>query len=74
MSQLVLTRQLCTWGNSTPLNVAAVAEHMDFMACSAPQTLLNRVWKGNMALFTQSGLVGSTATGLPHAYRLWVPC
>ncbi|XP_064621625.1 transient receptor potential cation channel subfamily M member-like 2 [Lineus longissimus] len=57
MSQLVLTRQLCVWGNTTSLNVAAVAEHMDFMACSAPQTLLNKIWKGNMALFTPSWLI-----------------
>ncbi|XP_064619886.1 transient receptor potential cation channel subfamily M member-like 2 [Lineus longissimus] len=52
LTHCVLIRTIDSWGGTTCLNLADTGEHMEFMGHTACQTHLNRIWKGNMALYT----------------------
>ncbi|XP_064629774.1 transient receptor potential cation channel subfamily M member-like 2 [Lineus longissimus] len=53
-THLALIRVLEKLGGSTCLNIADTGEHMEFMGNTACQTRLNKIWKGNMALYTST--------------------
>ncbi|CAH1793997.1 unnamed protein product, partial [Owenia fusiformis] len=54
MSHNLLIRKLNTWGGTTLFSIAEEANKMDFMGLSCCQTKLNKIWKGNMALYTSN--------------------
>ncbi|XP_035700323.1 transient receptor potential cation channel subfamily M member-like 2 [Branchiostoma floridae] len=51
-TQLLLVRELYLWGELTCLRIAISGNHLNFIAHSACQALLNNIWMGKMALDT----------------------
>ncbi|XP_078660979.1 transient receptor potential cation channel subfamily M member-like 2 isoform X2 [Branchiostoma floridae x Branchiostoma belcheri] len=51
-TQLLLVRELYLWGELTCLRIAISGNHLNFIAHSACQALLNNIWMGKLALDT----------------------
>ncbi|XP_078586018.1 transient receptor potential cation channel subfamily M member-like 2 [Branchiostoma floridae x Branchiostoma japonicum] len=58
-TQLLLVRELYLWGELTCLRIAISGDHLNFIAHSACQALLNNIWMGKMALDTSIIRVGT---------------
>ena len=58
MTHRLLVREIDSLEKNTLFEIADSAEHMDFMGNSACQTMLNKIWKGKMALYTSMWKVG----------------
>ena len=52
LSHLLLVRKIQFWDDLSLLTVADSASHMTFMGHSCSQTKLNKMWKGEMAVYT----------------------
>ena len=58
MTHRLLVREIDSLGKNTLFDIADSAEQLDFMGNSACQTMLNKIWKGKMALDTSMWKVG----------------
>ncbi|XP_074649507.1 transient receptor potential cation channel subfamily M member-like 2 isoform X2 [Tubulanus polymorphus] len=70
LGRMCLIRTLDEWGSATLLGVADNGEHMDFLGHTSCQICLNKIWRGNMALYTATWKI--VLSSLLPFFMIWI--